>query len=129
MRRLHRNEDEIRVMDSMNHCNTGCPLQVAHHDIVCVSKSLDDFPDRILIDLGGHDDWCLWHIGKGPIPDRYRKSRNVLPWRPYISCPRLGTVGKEFARMLLNKIGIDQSDTVAVERKMNGEIPDQVRLA
>ena len=56
IRRLYGNKDEIRIMNSMNHRNTGCPLQVAYYDVVRVNEPLNDFADCILIDLGSHDD-------------------------------------------------------------------------
>jgi hypothetical protein len=126
---LYGNEDEIGIVNGVYHCNTGCPLQVAHDNVDRIGKLLNDFSDRILIDLGSHDDRRLRHAGRDPIPDCYRKSRNVLSWRPYISRPLLGAVGKEFACVLLDEVGIDQADAVAVECKMDGEVTDQVRLA
>jgi hypothetical protein len=55
VRRLNRDEYQIRVVNGMDHSYAGCSLEIADHDVNSVSKRLKDVTYCVLIDLWSHD--------------------------------------------------------------------------
>jgi hypothetical protein len=55
VRRLDRDEYQIRVVDGVEHRDAGCSLKIADHDVDSVRQRLNDVTNRVLIDLRSHN--------------------------------------------------------------------------
>src|ERR1700741_1422369 len=116
-------------MDGVKHRYAGCSLEIADHDVYSVRKRLNDVTYGVLIDLRSDDNLSLRHVGRTAIPDGHCKPGNVASWRPYFVCTFLLMVGEEFARVLLNEICVDNSDTVPIQSEVDREVANEVRFS
>ena len=62
---------------------------------------------------------------RGPIASL---SGNVVTWRPDVVRAILMPVGEELAGVLLNEIGVDHADAIAIQSKLDGKVTDKIRF-
>ncbi len=53
------------------------------------------------------------------------KTRKVISASPYLSARFLVAICEELAGMLLDQVRVDDSDSVALQCKVDGEVPDK----